>query len=73
MGRNFFYSKNDPELKNLKLDWLDARNACRDRCMEPLSFETQTKFDFYKSYVEKNNISFFWTSGRTCDFQFLKF
>lgn len=64
MGRNFFYSGHDPELKDTRLDWLDARNSCRDRCMEPLSFETQEKFDFYKKFIESNNISFSWTSGR---------
>lgn len=67
-GRNFFYSGHDPELKDLKVDWLDARNTCRERCMETVSFETQEKFDFFKSYVEQKNISFFWTSGRLCDF-----
>lgn len=67
-NRNFFYSGNDPELKDKRLDWLDARNTCRDRCMETVSFEDQEKFDFFKSYIEKQNISFIWTSGRLCDF-----
>lgn len=67
-NRNYFYSGHDPELKNTKLDWLDARNTCRDRCMETVSFEDQEKFDFFKDYIEKNNITFIWTSGRLCDF-----
>lgn len=83
-GKNFFYSGHDPELKDVKLDWLgkeinyfssnfkvhfkDARNECRKRCMETISFQNQKKFDFYKAYIEKNNLTFIWTSGRLCDF-----
>lgn len=67
-GRNFFYSGNDPELKDKRLDWLDSRNTCRERCMETVTFDSQEKFDFFKTYIEKQNISFFWTSGRLCDF-----
>jgi hypothetical protein len=67
-GRNFFYSKNDPQLKDLRVDWLDARNTCRERCMETVTFDSQEKFDFFKDYIEKANISFIWTSGRLCDF-----
>lgn len=36
--------------------------------METISFKDQKKFDFFKSYIETNNISFIWTSGRICDF-----
>lgn len=68
-NRNFFYSGHDPELKDKKLDWLDARNTCRDRCMETVSFEDQEKYEFYKSFIEKNDIKFIWTSGRLCDFE----
>lgn len=67
--RNYFYSGHNPELKDKKFDWLDARNTCRDYCMETVSFETQDKFDFIKAYIEQNNISFVWTSGRICDFE----
>lgn len=67
-NRNFFYSGNDPELKDAKYDWLDARNTCRERCMETISFETQEKFDFFKTYIEQQKIPFVWTSGRICDF-----
>ena len=68
-GRNFFYSGHDPSLKDERFDWLDARNTCRNRCMETVSFEDQEKFDFYKGWVAKQNLTFFWTSGRICDFE----
>ena len=56
-------------IKNYEFQILsDARNECRKRCMETISFQDQKKFDFFKSYIEKNNISFVWTSGRICDF-----
>lgn len=67
-GLNFFYSGHDPVLKDAKYDWLDSRNTCRERCMETVSFETQEKFDFFKTFIEQKNISFIWTSGRLCDF-----
>lgn len=54
--------------KNIKKSRLDARNECRKRCMETISFQTQKKFDFYKDFITKHNISFVWTSGRICDF-----
>lgn len=64
--RNYFYSGHDKELKDAKLDWLDSRNTCRERCMETVSFETQAEFDFIKEYIMKNEIKFVWTSGRLC-------
>lgn len=67
-GTNFFYSGHVPELKDVKVDWLDARNTCRERCMETVSFNEEKKFDFFKKYIEKNNITFIWSSGRLCDF-----
>lgn len=67
-GVNFFFSGHDPTLKDERYDWLDARNTCRERCMETVSFNDEKKFDFFKKYIEKNNITFFWTSGRLCDF-----
>ena len=36
--------------------------------METISFQTQEKFDFFKDFIQKHNISFIWTSGRICDF-----
>jgi hypothetical protein len=36
--------------------------------METVSFNEEKKFDFFKKYIEKNNITFFWSSGRLCDF-----
>lgn len=55
-------------MSKVKIKPLDARNECRKRCMETISFQTQAKFDFFKDFIQKNNISFIWTSGRICDF-----
>jgi hypothetical protein len=65
-GLNYFYSGHHPELKDKRLDWLDSRNTCREYCMETISFEKEAKFDFFRNYIETNNISFIWTSGRLC-------
>lgn len=67
-GVNFFYSGHVPELADLKVDWLDARNTCRERCMETVTFDVEKKFDFFKKYIMSNDIKFIWTSGRLCDF-----
>lgn len=44
----YFFSGHVPELANRKVDWLDARNLCREYCMDLVSMETQ----------EENNIIF---------------
>lgn len=47
-GHNYFYSGHVPAHANQKVDWLDARNICREYCMDLVSMETQ----------EENNMIF---------------
>ncbi|KAI4497992.1 hypothetical protein M0802_006816 [Mischocyttarus mexicanus] len=47
-GHNYFYSGHVPAHANQKVDWLDARNICREYCMDLVSMETQ----------EENNMVF---------------
>lgn len=47
-GHNYFFSGHIPHLKNTRVDWLDARNICREYCMDLVSMETQ----------EENNMIF---------------
>lgn len=68
IGSVSFSSSKTFFLLNSRIFETDARNECRKRCMETISFKDQKKFDFFKSYIQKNNISFIWTSGRLCDF-----
>jgi hypothetical protein len=47
-GHNYFYSGHVPAHANQRVDWLDARNVCREYCMDLISMETQ----------EENNMIF---------------
>jgi len=58
----------EKDTRNLFLNWLDARNYCRDRCMDLISMETKQEIDFVKQSMEKNKIEYCWTSGRLCNF-----
>lgn len=61
-------------LENLdKEDWLGARNFCRMRCMDTVSFETPQENEWIKNTIAKANISEIWTSGRICDFKVRKY
>lgn len=47
-GRNYFFSGHTQQYKTSKVDWLEARNICREYCMDLVSIETQ----------EENNLIF---------------
>lgn len=66
-GQNFFYSGNRPEMKGRTVTWIEARNYCRQFCMDTISIESQNEFDMVKKLLEEYLISYIWTSGRVCD------
>ncbi|KAG5880918.1 hypothetical protein JTB14_035139 [Gonioctena quinquepunctata] len=68
-GHNYFYSGNVPEFADRKLDWLDGRNICRERCMDLVSLETEEENNLIFGLIKKKNIPYIWTSGRLCDFK----
>ena len=39
-------------MRNTKWDWFNARNYCRKRCMDLVSFETQAEYDWVKGFVD---------------------
>jgi len=63
----FSWQDNDSNVKNAKWDWFNARNYCRKRCMDLVSFETRQEYDWVKGFIN-GNVPYFWTSGRLCDF-----
>jgi len=68
-GKNYYFSWMDnarPEVRNTKWDWFNARNYCRKRCMDLVSFETESEYNWVKGFL--GNTQFFWTSGRKCNF-----
>jgi len=68
-GRNYYMSWQDSSAKvrNTKWDWFNARNYCRKRCMDLVSFETQEEYDWVKGFID-GSVPYFWTSGRKCNF-----
>merc|ERR1712038_1104380 len=63
----FSWQDNDGSVANAKWDWFNARNYCRKRCMDLVSFETREEYDWVKGFINVN-VPYFWTSGRLCDF-----
>lgn len=67
-GHNYFISENT-KFKGHPASWLDARNLCRERCMDLISIETYQEFKMVQDIVRKNNLHSLWTSGRLCNFK----
>jgi len=67
-GHNYFFSKFEEGFEDLKGDWLEGRNFCREFCMDLVSLETQEENDFFVEFLESNELDYIWTSGRLCDF-----
>jgi len=67
-GHNYFFSKFEEGFEEMKGDWLEGRNFCREYCMDLVSLETQEENDFFIDYLERNDLDYIWTSGRLCDF-----
>jgi len=68
-GHNYWFSWQDSDnsVRNAKWDWFNARNYCRKRCMDLVSFETREEYEWVKRSIN-GNVPYFWTSGRLCDF-----
>uniref|UniRef100_A0A336L9K4 CSON005507 protein n=1 Tax=Culicoides sonorensis TaxID=179676 RepID=A0A336L9K4_CULSO len=67
-GHNYFFTGHVPELANKRYDWLDARNLCREYCMDATSIETQEENNLIYRLIQQHDIPYIWTSGRLCDF-----
>jgi len=65
-NHNYWFSWQDPALANQKWDWFNARNYCRKRCMDLVSFETEQEYNWVKGFM--NGVKYIWTSGRLCNF-----
>lgn len=45
------------EYKDVKSDWLDARNLCRKHCMDSISIETVEENDMVLEVLQRGNSS----------------
>ncbi|XP_058125035.1 uncharacterized protein LOC131283242 [Anopheles ziemanni] len=68
-GKGYFFSWRDPTLRGVEKDWLDARNFCRQRCMDSVSVETSPENEWIKQRIVDGRQKYIWTSGRLCDFK----
>ncbi|CAG7719448.1 unnamed protein product [Allacma fusca] len=64
----YYFTWLEKDTRNLFLNWLDARNWCRERCMDLVSLETPQEIQLIKEYIQLHNTKYSWTSGRLCDF-----
>jgi len=62
----FSWQSNDPRVRSANWDWFNARNYCRKRCMDLVSFETADEYEWVKQRVQ--SVKYIWTSGRLCNF-----
>ena len=54
----FSWKSSDPRVANAKWDWFNARNYCRKRCMDLVSFETQDEYEWVKQRMSGEYGSF---------------
>jgi len=79
-NHNYFFSWDQADIglevdpvkggtKGKKVDWLEARNQCRMRCMDAVGMETEAENNMIFEFIRTRNITYIWTSGRLCDFK----
>ena len=56
-GHGYFYSQYHPDHSEDKEDWLDARNACREYCMDLISLETPFENDMIEEFLTTSTFS----------------
>lgn len=68
-NHNYFFSGHITGLEEKRFDWLDARNFCREYCMDAVSIETEEENALIYDLIKRHDIPYIWTSGRICDFE----
>jgi len=63
----FNWQSNEQVLREGKWNWFSARNYCRKRCMDLVSFEDAGEWNFVKDSMARAGIREIWTAGRLCD------
>ena len=51
---NYYFSWLDSDFrtKNTKWSWFNARNYCRKRCMDLVSFESRQEWDWVQGFID---------------------
>jgi len=63
----FNWQSNERVLREGKWNWFSARNYCRKRCMDLVSFENKAEWDLVQNFMSGAGIKEIWTAGRLCD------
>jgi len=66
-GHYYFFSGKS-HFRGYEASWLDARNICREMCMDLVSMETQEEQKMIEKILTKFDVDSVWTSGRLCNF-----
>ena len=66
-GHYYFFSGKS-HFGSYAASWLDARNICREMCMDLISVETPEENRMVESILKKFSVKAVWTSGRLCNF-----
>jgi len=61
------WHSNEQVLRDARWNWFSARNYCRKRCMDLVSFENEGEWSLFKGFMEKAGVKEIWTAGRLCD------
>ena len=56
-GHGYFYSGDVEAHADDKVDWLEARNTCREYCMDLVSIETPSENDLLEELIAGGEIS----------------
>jgi len=68
-GHSYWFSGDEENFTDHKVDWLDGRNICREYCMDLVSLETPTENELIEEFLTKNDLPYIWSSGRLCNFK----
>jgi len=63
----FNWDSHEEVLREGKWNWFTARNYCRKRCMDLVSFETPEEWNFVRAMMARAGQTEIWTAGRLCD------
>ncbi|XP_023339500.1 uncharacterized protein LOC111709818 [Eurytemora carolleeae] len=66
-GHYYFFS-GKTDYGSYEASWLDARNICREMCMDLVSLETSEENMMVEAVIKQYEVDDIWTSGRLCNF-----
>merc|ERR1712114_63345 len=62
-GHSYWFSGDEDNFTDHKVDWLDGRNICREYCMDLVSLDTPTENELIEDFLVKNDLPYIWSSG----------